>query len=330
MIRGESEKQLKNTQNAIMPTIRSKDCGLLESWEYRKLRRLIRNLFRHYSNHLAMNVSQLLRPTAVTLACIGFALLWGCGAGNQAHDQGDAHSSKEYYELREYQISSEDQQSQVLAYLKDAAVPGLNRQGISPVGVFTLTDDTTDAADGLNVYMLIPYQSLDQFVEAPDKLMADEAHNSAGAAYLNVSDRENPAFDRIHSTLMVAFDSMPKMEVPSLTAGNQDRIFELRSYESFSEKKGQKKIDMFNIGGEVPIFKNIGAQPVFFAKAITGIEQPNLVYMTTFKDMEDNKAKWDAFRTDPGWVAIKDLEEYKNTVSKIYKYYLSPTDFSQL
>lgn len=282
-----------------------------------------------------MNTSPLLRFLIVF--CLGLALLglYACSpdhshAADPSDDGQEATASKEYYEIRTYHLSSEDQQAKVLAYLKDAAVPGLNRQGISPVGVFTLADNATDADSGYNVYMLIPYSSMQQFAEAPLQLMADAEHNQAGAAYLDISDPENKAFDRITSSLSVAFDSMPEMAVPTLTTGNQKRIFELRSYESFSEKKGIKKVKMFNEGGEVRIFTELGFQPVFFAQAIAGDQQPNLIYMITFTDMDDHAAKWKSFVDSPDWAAVKDLPEYANTVSKIHKYFLLPTDFSQL
>lgn len=270
--------------------------------------------------------SKLHQLLFISIGLLSISFLLSCGGGHAHPQPGDqATNGKEYYEIREYVVSSEAQQQEVLAYLKDAAVPGLNRQGISPIGVFTPTAPDS----GLNVYMLIPYQNLNQFAEAPGKLMADAAHNQAGAAYLNISDPEMKAYERIDSRLMVAFDSMPKMEVPALKS-NPNRVFELRSYESFSEKKGLKKIQMFDGGGEVGIFKKLGFQPVFFAQAITGDEQPNLIYMVTYSSMEDHPNKWNAFREDPGWVKIKDLEEYKNTVSKIHKYFLAPADFSQL
>ncbi|MEM7659955.1 MAG: NIPSNAP family protein [Bacteroidota bacterium] len=129
---------------------------------------------------------------------------------------------------------------------------------------------------------------------------------------------------------MVAFDSMPSHSVPDLTKQKADRFFELRSYESYSEKKGLDKIRMFNKGGEVAIFEEIGTDPVFFAQAITGDERPNLLYMTTFADTTDHRKKWHAFRTHPTWLAIKGLPEYANTVSKGHTYYLHPAEFSQL
>ncbi len=42
-----------------------------------------------------------------------------------------------------------------------------------------------------------------------------------------------------------------------------------------------------------------------------------------------HKEHWQAFLDDPRWKAMKDLPEYKDTVSKIKSWYLKPTDFSR-
>ena len=114
--------------------------------------------------------------------------------------------------------------------------------------------------------------------------------------------------------------------------GWMDRVFELRSYESYSEKKGIAKVKMFDAGGEVTIFKDLGFHPVFFARALTGDEQPNLIYMVTYKDgtEESRKAQWDLFVNDDRWKAIKDLDEYANTVSKIHSIMLKPLPGSEI
>lgn len=263
---------------------------------------------------------------AVIFSLIGFLAI-GCSTSESSEKNTNPPMTKrEFYELRTYEVSNADQEAKVNAYLKDALVPALNRLRISPVGVFNLPDSIEDR----KVYMLIPHRGLPQFARVDEKLAKDEEYQKAGAVYLNISETEDRAFERIQSTLLMAFDSMPHMKLPAATASNGPRIFELRSYESFSEKKGAAKIHMFNEAGEVSIFKRLGMEPVFFAKAIIGPEQPNLVYMTTFDNWEERNKLWKAFGSDPKWESIKDLPEYKNTVSKSHKIFLVPTDFSQI
>ena len=55
---------------------------------------------------------------------------------------------------------------------------------------------------------------------------------------------------------MRPFETVPKLELPfgGGEAGRRSRIFELRTYESHSEKASKKKIEMFN-SGEIAIFR---------------------------------------------------------------------------
>ena len=51
-----------------------------------------------------------------------------------------------------------------------------------------------------------------------------------------------------------------------------------------SEKTGQKKIEMFNTGGELALFREVGMDPVFFGEALLGTRVPNLTYMLGGRD----------------------------------------------
>jgi hypothetical protein len=232
---------------------------------------------------------------------------------------------QQYYELRVYRLKSEEQKKVVEDYLRTAAIPALNKLGISPIGVF----DEADQKEGLKLYVFIPYKSLEQFAQTPAKLLADATYQTAAAPYLNVANTE-PAYERLESTLMQAFKNMPTLKVPTTTAPKRERVYEFRSYESFSEQSGLKKIDMFNDGGEIKIFEKLGFNAVFYAQAIVGSQQPNLVYMTTFDNKEARDQHWAAFGSDPDWKRISGLPEYQNTVSKAHVHFLTPTEFSQI
>ena len=103
----------------------------------------------------------------------------------------------QYYELRVYSTKSEKQQKLVSDYWQNAAVPAYNRMGIQPIGVFTELEDSPKN----NIYVLIPYDSLDVFASAPAKLAADSAYQAAAADYL-AATKSDPAFERIESSLM--------------------------------------------------------------------------------------------------------------------------------
>ena len=53
---------------------------------------------------------------------------------------------------------------------------------------------------------------------------------------------------------------------------------------------------MFNEGGEIKIFENVGSNAVFYAQVLLGSQRPRLIYMTTYADMKSHDEKWVAFR----------------------------------
>ncbi|GAB3921712.1 hypothetical protein GCM10028804_17990 [Larkinella terrae] len=215
------------------------------------------------------------------------------------------------------------QQKLVENYFQNAAIPALNRLGSKTVGVFTeyLPQGFT------KLVAVIPFQSLDDYFKLPDQLAKDSAYQQAAADYLNATATE-PAYERIESSLLKSFAHMPKLEAPE----KKPRIFELRRYESHNETAGKKKIEMFNEGGEIAIFKRVGLTPVFFGETLIGPLRPNLTYMLTFDNMEEHDQNWKAFGSDPEWKKISAIPEYANAriVSNIVRTFLIPAVFSQI
>jgi hypothetical protein len=80
--------------------------------------------------------------------------------------------------------------------------------------------------------------------------------------------------------------------------------------------------------GESELFRDLGFQPVFFGKVVASEQMPHLMYMTVHADTLSQQEHWDAFRTDPRWEEMKDLERYRNTVSHIDRHLLYPTAYS--
>ncbi|RYY16754.1 MAG: NIPSNAP family containing protein, partial [Chitinophagaceae bacterium] len=175
------------------------------------------------------------------------------------------------------------------------------------------------------LFVIIPFRTLDAFSNLRDSLVKDKIYQEAAAPYLR-AEAKTPAYSRIQSSLLKAFILMPEIAVPE----KKPRLLELRRYESHSELAGIKKIHMFNEGGEIDIFKRVGLDPVFFGETLVGEKTPNLTYMIAFDDMTEHDKNWKAFSADPQWIRIKDLPEYKDTVSTITRIFLSPVDFSQV
>ncbi|MCA9229442.1 MAG: NIPSNAP family protein [Planctomycetales bacterium] len=257
------------------------------------------------------------RRTFLQASTAGAAL---AGTSAMATAAASVSTSPEYYEVRSYRLDSRGKQRLVSDYLRDAALPAWKRIGIGPVGVFTELGDEADPS----IHVLLTYSTIEQFASARSDLENDSQYQTIGKDYLGAVV-DDPAFVRLESSLMVAFAGFPKLELP----GSEPRVLELRTYESYSEAKARRKVDMFN-DGEIPIFGGVGLQPVFFGETLIGPRVPNLKYMLATSDLESNKAGWGKFVVDPAWERMKVMPKYADTVSKVSNIYLAPTDYSQV
>ena len=230
---------------------------------------------------------------------------------------------QEYYELRVYSLKDDAQQRLIEQYLAQAAIPALNRLGAKHVGVFT----ELQPEQRTRLFVVTPFPSLEDFTGMDVKLARDIEYQQSATDYLT-APADAPAYERIQSSLLKSFSFMPNLVAPA----NKERIFELRRYESPSEYAGKKKIEMFNEGGEIEIFKRTGLTPVFFGETLIGDSRPNLTYMITFDNMEAHDRNWKTFIEDAEWKRISSMEEYadKKLISKITRTFLKPTSYSQI
>jgi len=243
---------------------------------------------------------------------------------NQKNESGEEQKT-EFIELIKIRLHTGSKQRLVKDFYRDVEIPALNRAGIKHVGVFNVRYGPNDPT----LYVLMPHQSFDSIVKTPQKLLDDEEYMKAGKSYLN-APLSDSAYVRMEKTLLVAFDRMPKIEVPTSLLDNKSRIYELRRYESHTRQAGKRKIEMFNEGGEINIFKKSGFQPVFYAETLIGLCMPNLTYMLVFEDMAARAKHWTTFRDHPDWLKLKADPYYKDTVSNITDIILWPTSFSQI
>lgn len=232
----------------------------------------------------------------------------------------------EFYQIKIYHLKTAAQVARVDSFLSAAFLPALHRAGIRQVGVFKpIAQDTAD----LKIYVLIPFKSLEQFEKLPAVLERDANYKSAGSTYIN-AEYNNTPYVRLESILLKAFKDMDKLEAPALTGPKKDRVYELRSYEGPTEKYYVNKVKMFNDGDEIGIFRKLGFNAVFYGEVLSGSSMPNLMYMTTFKDQADRDARWKSFSDDPAWKKLSAMGEYKNNVSRSDKFFLHPTEYSDL
>lgn len=239
-----------------------------------------------------------------------------------------ADKAQEYYELRAYRLREGASTASLERYLEKALLPALKARKIGPVGVFTQTSVEPATAAKPALWVLIPYADLATFADVSATLHRSSDVVNAAGEYFTAATRANPAFDRIDVELMLAFAGQPRLRLPAAGRVNT-RIFELRTYEDYSETKALKKIDMFN-NGEIEAMHEVGLSPIFYGQTIAGVGLPHLTYMTSGPNLEAHQEHWKAFGGHPTWQKLLKDPQYADTVTRITKWMLAPTSYSEI
>ncbi len=233
--------------------------------------------------------------------------------------------AREFYQLTVYRFNNDGQEKILDNYLQNALLPALHRMNISKVGVFKTIANDTSAAKSLYVFYKI--KSPDEVTKLADKINADKEYQTAGTEYINAVYTA-PPYDRMETILLRAFPLAPQMKLPELKGDKKNRVYELRSYESHTEKIFKNKVHMFNEGDEIGLFKRLNFNAVFYSEVIAGSKMPNLMYMTCFENKADRDEHWKNFSADPQWKKLSAMPEYQKNVSKNEQNFLRPAAYS--
>jgi hypothetical protein len=247
------------------------------------------------------------------------ALTVAHGAGAQTQDQ--PSKQREYYQIRRYFMQSGPQTSMTERYISEALIPALAGKG-GPVGAFRLDI----GPETPTFYVLIPVSSPAAAASLEVDLNQNETYVKAAEPFWS-APASSPAFGRVDSSLLIAFEGWPKITPPE----KDKRIFQLRTYESPSYRDHVRKVEMFH-SGEFDFFKNAGFHQVFFGDTVIGPRLPNLTYMLSFGNSTELEAKWKVFANDPAWKKLSSDPKYafEPIVSNITNLILSPLSASQI
>ena len=256
---------------------------------------------------------------------LGAPLLANAGFTDMPAQSGDG--SPEIYLWRQYALRTGTQPRRVADFLQNAAIPALNRLGHRPIGVFEGVSGVTTPT----VFTLTPFATFDELGTLEARLDADKEFAAAGAAYLDAPATDVP-FVRQEISLLVAFPKFPKIVVPAATAAKGPRLFELRTYESPTERAHRAKVKMFSDMGEIEIFHRVGLTPVFFSRTLAGQKMPSLTYMLVHENMAGHDKSWSAFGSDPDWRKLAATPGFTDPeiVSNITVVFLRPSAYSQI
>jgi hypothetical protein len=233
--------------------------------------------------------------------------------------------NRDYYQITIYHFSNDTMHGQLDEYLQNSLLPALHRAGVPHIGVFTPISN--DTASDKTLYTIAQFKKWDNLLTIKGKLSSDDAYTSGSRTYIDAVYNQ-PPFTRKEIILLEAFPMATELQVPQLKSSYNDKIYELRSYESATEKLHQNKVQMFNEGGEITLFDRLQFNAVFYASIIAGNHMPNLMYMTSFENMAERDAHWKAFGADPVWKQLSAMPEYQHNVSHIDITFLKATAYS--
>jgi len=236
----------------------------------------------------------------------------------------DEPATQGFIEVRKYTVENADKRAGLVTVLDKALIPALNRQGIKPVGVLIPAPSETEFAN--NVFVVFPHKTMESFVNVSAKLLADAEYMKDAAPIFKTTSKD-PVYTDCETCLLQGFPTMPTVEVPAL---GPNRVFQLRHYRSFNIERNAAKIRMFDVGGELPLFREVKMNPIFFGDVIAGTLMPALLYMIGFPSMEAQAEAWRTFGAHPKWREIRGLPEYADTATKIVNVLLNPSPGSQI
>ena len=209
------------------------------------------------------------------------------------------------------------------AYLGDVYLPAAKRHGVT-AGFFSPVVGERSPY----ILSLAAYPSWSGIEKLHFEFAEDKDFQKGWDGYNVIGE---PAYERMEGILLYAFDKLPVMSVPPTEGRQTARIFELRTYESPSEKALGRKIKMFE-DGEAAIFKRLGMAPVLFGRNISGPRMPCLTYMLSFDDLAARDRLWRAFSSDPEWQKLRATPGLSDAeiVSNITNTILRPLPFSMI
>ncbi|WP_430894803.1 MULTISPECIES: NIPSNAP family protein [unclassified Paraflavitalea] len=239
--------------------------------------------------------------------------------------QATSTKNSDYYQIYVYHFKTAEQEAVLDNYLSKAYISAAKKFGIKQVGAFKpIANDT--ASDKLLV-VVSTLSKLDQLVQLPAALLANADYQKEGATYINAS-HDNPPYNRMETIILKGFRLATKFQLPNLSNGVDKKIYELRSYESPTEKYYRNKVEMFNEGGEIPLFKRLNFNAIFYGDVLAGSRMPNLMYMTSFESMEAREQHWKEFFDSPEWKALISNKYYEKNVSKVNIVLMKATAYS--
>jgi hypothetical protein len=214
------------------------------------------------------------------------------------------------------------QMGNLLGWLEKRSMPLWQKHHFGPVGVFTVDVGPHIPA----VFVMRVYSSLADREVVWKSLGSDPDWGSAIAEL----EKDGPPSTGEDMMLLTSTAFSPPIK-PSAVGDPKHNLFELRVYQSPTWKQLGYLHNRF-AGGEIDLFHQSGIHPLFYADTVTGLDQPNMVYMVPYENAAAREKGWAAFRSNPEWVKLLDesIRKGGEIVRKISNTLMVPTGFSMI
>lgn len=236
--------------------------------------------------------------------------------------------SRHWVEIRTFWAKNEEAKEKLLAGLNSAAVSNRKALGFSPVGLFTVDkalhegDRSFDAKWNRAVILVTQSATLEKLA-----LFHDAVLEKIAEAQRPEFVRDGEQLEEIEVSLHRAFPGCPAIEVPTRSP---ERVIQLRRYFSPNLDRNRAKRNMFDVRGELDLFRRCGMAPVFFTETVFGSVMPNVTYMLSFENDEARRAGWNQFVSSDEWKRMSGEKEFENTATRILNLFLRPASSSEI
>jgi hypothetical protein len=192
------------------------------------------------------------------------------------------------------------------------------KHGMTNVGYWIPNNNAENA-----LYYILAYPSQ----AARDSSWKHFGNDPAWKEVARKSEESGKIVAKVTSIFMHATDFSPKIKASHSDA---DRTFEMRTYTA-TPGKLENVLTRFR-DHTVKLFKKHGMDNIaYFTTLPKDGSQSKLLYFIAHKSEAAGKASFDAFRSDPKWISVKDASEKDGKiVEKVESIYMSPTSFSTI
>jgi len=231
--------------------------------------------------------------------------------------------SSSYFEFYYVHMQNGSQTARMSKWLETRLMPICQKHGFGPLGFFTVTV----GRDLPTTLIIFSYPSLADMEALWGKLNADPDYAAAVAE----PEKDEPAFYRTEATLLRATSFSPPFA--ATPAGDPThKLYELRIYESPTNRQLGYLHERFGRDGEIEIFHKSGIHPILYANTIFGPNLPNLAYLIPFESEAQREKAWATFNANPDWVRIRaeSVQHGGEIVRNITNLFLTPMSFSML